>query len=147
RTPPATPAQGIAGAVDLVQVIAVLSTTQLSQAGRLAAAVDEARSIDQQAPEPMLAPAIADGTGLDERIHIRGNPKNPGAVVPRRFLEVLGGCAASSAPQDGSGRLELARQIVDPGANPLLARVLVNRLWKHHFGEGLVKSTDDFGAM
>ena len=37
--------------------------------------------------------------------------------------------------------------MVDPTANPLLPRVLVNRLWKHHFGEGIVKSTDDFGAM
>ena len=49
--------------------------------------------------------------------------------------------------RQGSGRLELARRMVDPAANPLLPRVLVNRLWKHHFGEGIVKTTDDFGAM
>jgi hypothetical protein len=52
-----------------------------------------------------------------------------------------------STPGAGSGRLELARHVVDPRANPLTPRVLVNRLWKHHFGEGIVKSTDDFGAM
>ena len=53
----------------------------------------------------------------------------------------------SSTRDAGSGRLELARRMVDPAANPLTPRVLVNRLWKHHFGEGIVKTTDDFGAM
>jgi hypothetical protein len=52
-----------------------------------------------------------------------------------------------ATPASGSGRLELARHLVDPKANPLTPRVLVNRLWKHHFGDGIVKSTDDFGAM
>ena len=52
-----------------------------------------------------------------------------------------------ASPDSGSGRLELAERMVDPRSNPLLPRVMVNRLWKHHFGEGLVKSTDDFGAM
>jgi hypothetical protein len=52
-----------------------------------------------------------------------------------------------ATPASGSGRLELARRLVDPVASPLTPRVLVNRLWKHHFGEGIVKSTDDFGAM
>ena len=65
---------------------------------------------------------------------------------PRRFLEVLGGITMST-PAAGSGRLELAQRLVDPGTNPLTPRVLVNRLWKHHFGEGIVRSTDDFGAM
>ena len=46
----------------------------------------------------------------------------------------------------GSGRLELAQQLVDP-SNPLLPRVLVNRLWQHHFGEGIVRTPDDFGRM
>jgi hypothetical protein len=146
RTPPTTPQPESATSVDLDERIADLSATQPAWAGRLASAVDQARAIDRQIPDPMLALAIADGTGLDERIHIRGNHKNLGAVVPRRFLEVLGGSGATAA-QEGSGRLELAGRVVDPGFNPLLARVLVNRLWKHHFGEGLVKSTDDFGAM
>jgi hypothetical protein len=59
---------------------------------------------------------------------------------------VLGG-SESSAHEGGSGRDELARRMVDPVSNPLLPRVLVNRLWKHHFGDGIVKSPDDFGAM
>ena len=51
------------------------------------------------------------------------------------------------ASEGGSGRCDLARRIVDPAVNPLVPRVLVNRLWQHHFGEGIVRSIDDFGAM
>jgi hypothetical protein len=96
-------------------------------------------------PPPTLAPAIADGTGDDERIHIRGNAKTLGEIVPRRFLEVIDG-PHQPPPESGSGRLDLARRMVRP-SNPLLARVLVNRLWQHHFGEGLAASPDDFGVM
>ena len=96
-------------------------------------------------PAPVLAPALIDGTGEDEHVHVRGSYKTPGDLVPRRFLEAIAG-EDQPAPASGSGRLDLARRIVDP-ANPLTPRVMVNRLWKHHFGEGLVKSTDDFGIM
>ena len=109
---------------------------------RLAAKYKE---IEATIAEPSLAPALVDGDGEDERVMIRGSHKNPGEVVPRRFLEAIAGPDQPSAGA-GSGRLELARRLVDP-ANPLTARVLVNRLWKHHFGEGIVRSTDDFGVM
>ena len=78
--------------------------------------------------------------------HIRGSHKSLGEVVPRRFLTVFGG-SENSAQDGASGRSELARRMVDPAINPLVPRVLVNRLWQHHFGEGIVRSTDDFGAM
>ncbi len=80
---------------------------------------------------------------VNPRVFIRGNPANPGAEVPRRFLSVLAG---ENAPpfQDGSGRLELARAIASPG-NPLTARVMVNRVWTLHFGQGLVRTPSDFG--
>src|SRR5262249_18843104 len=82
--------------------------------------------------------------------YIRGNPKNLGDEVPRRFLEALGGTsprlAATGGSDQGSGRLDLARRMVDP-SNPLLARVMVNRIWKHHFGEGIVRSVDNFGVL
>jgi mono/diheme cytochrome c family protein len=115
-------------------------------ADRLAAAISETTAIDARLAEPFVGLAIADGTGEDEHVHIRGSHKNLGEIVPRRFLEVLGGSDASTH-DTGSGRLELARRMVDPAANPLTPRVLVNRLWKHHFGDGIVKTTDDFGAM
>jgi hypothetical protein len=112
----------------------------------LEAVLDEYRSIESAVLEPTLALAIADGTGENARILIRGNHQNPGEVVPRRFLEVLGGMDQAT-PAPGSGRLELAQRMVDPRSNPLLPRIMVNRFWKHHFGEGIVRTTDDFGAM
>lgn len=77
------------------------------------------------------------------RIFIRGNANNPGDEAPRRFLEVLSGPNRQPFTQ-GSGRLELAKAIVGR-ENPLTARVIVNRVWLHHFGEGLVTTPDDFG--
>jgi hypothetical protein len=74
---------------------------------------------------------------------LRGNPGTPGEEVPRRFLQVLSPADQISFT-NGSGRLELARAITRPD-NPLTARVYVNRVWLHHFGEGLVKTPGDFG--
>jgi hypothetical protein len=73
----------------------------------------------------------------------RGNPNNPGEAVPRQFLEVLSGPQRKPFTE-GSGRLDLARAIVRKD-NPLTARVMVNRLWQHHFGRGLVTTPSDFG--
>ncbi len=73
----------------------------------------------------------------------RGDPGQRGAPVPRRFLSVLSGEQRSEFP-DGSGRLNLAEAIASP-ANPLTARVWVNRVWMHHFGEPLVENPSDFG--
>ena len=78
------------------------------------------------------------------RVFRRGNPANRGDEVPRQFVEVLAG--PDRRPfEHGSGRLELARAIIDP-ANPLTARVAVNRAWMHHFGAGLVLTPSDFGT-
>jgi hypothetical protein len=76
-------------------------------------------------------------------VFLRGNPSNPGALAPPRFLAALAG---EDAPlfRDGSGRLELARAIVD-AKNPLTPRVMVNRVWAHYFGNGLVRTPSDFG--
>ncbi|MBI1783952.1 DUF1553 domain-containing protein, partial [Candidatus Sumerlaeota bacterium] len=73
----------------------------------------------------------------------RGNPANPGDEVPRQFVEVVAG--ADRKPfEHGSGRLELAQAIASRD-NPLTARVLVNRVWMHHFGKGIVTTPSDFG--
>jgi hypothetical protein len=80
----------------------------------------------------------------DPHIFVRGNPSVPGEPVSRRFLRVLAGPEPKAFP-NGSGRLDLARAITAPD-NPLTARVLVNRVWMHHFGEPLVSTPSDFGA-
>jgi len=81
----------------------------------------------------------------DSYVYIRGEKNKKGPVVPRSFLEVLTGGTRKAFTQ-GSGRLELARAIADP-ANPLTARVAVNRAWMHHLGDGFVTTPDDLGVM
>ncbi len=78
------------------------------------------------------------------RVLNRGNPGNPGAVVPRQFLEILSGPKREPF-KDGSGRLELARAVASKD-NPLTPRVFVNRVWLHHFGAALVSTPSDFGV-
>ena len=78
------------------------------------------------------------------RVFKRGNPANQGEEVPRQFVELLAGSQRRPFAV-GSGRLELAQAIASP-ANPLTARVIVNRLWLHHFGAGLVRTPSDFGT-
>ncbi len=77
------------------------------------------------------------------RVLLRGNPVTKGAEVPRRFLTALGGTDERPFAH-GSGRLELANAIANP-TNPLTARVIVNRIWMHHFGRGLVPTPSDYG--
>ena len=79
----------------------------------------------------------------EPHIFLRGDPNRLGETVPRQFLELLD--RKRQPFQQGSGRLELARAIVDPN-NPLTARVLVNRIWLHHFGTGLGRQASDFGV-
>ncbi|MGL4550038.1 MAG: DUF1553 domain-containing protein, partial [Gemmataceae bacterium] len=92
-----------------------------------------------------LAPAMQDGTAVDEAVFVRGSHKTPGTPAPRRFLEALAGDRPLSTA--GSGRLELARQIVDPAVTPLAPRAMVNRAWHHLFGRGIAPSVDDLGVM
>ena len=85
------------------------------------------------------------GKHRDLHIHIRGDPSNPGPLVPRGFLTVLSPGAPRNF-QKGSGRLELAEAIVDDAA-PLAARVIVNRVWEYHFGRGIVDTPSNFGVQ
>ena len=97
---------------------------------------------------PVRAMVLKDlETPKNSPLFIRGNPPKPGEqprVVPRRFIEVLSENGQPTPFKEGSGRLELAQSIARP-SNPLTARVIVNRVWMHHFGEGLVRTPDDLG--
>jgi len=81
----------------------------------------------------------------DSPVFIRGDAGNKGPLVPRHFVEVLAG-ASRPAFTNGSGRLDLAWAIVGKN-NPLTPRVMINRIWLHHFGEGFVPTPDDLGTM
>jgi hypothetical protein len=97
---------------------------------------------------PARANAIFDARLThDYPVLIRGEANNKGDIVPRRFLEILSPDPAKRPVyKTGSGRLELAQAIASP-SNPMTARVLVNRLWQQHFGEGFVATPDDLGNM
>ena len=79
----------------------------------------------------------------DVKLNIRGNPHAMGEITPRGFLAVLSP-PGKDAYTDGSGRLEFATDIAQ---NPLTTRVIVNRVWKWHFGTGIVNTPDNFGIM
>lgn len=94
--------------------------------------------------QPRYATIIEDReTPANPRIFKRGNSANKGDDVPRQFLSLLSGPDRKPF-EHGSGRLEMAQAIIDP-TNPLTARVVVNRVWAHHFGAGLVTTPGDFG--
>ena len=94
-------------------------------------------------PEPTfpVAYAVVDAEPKDVAVQLRGDPEQLGNVVPRRWLEVFGGAEVTA--DAGSGRADLATWIL---AEPLAARVIVNRVWQWHFGRGLVATANDFGS-
>jgi mono/diheme cytochrome c family protein len=105
-----------------------------------------ARKADLEAREafPVLY-AVAEGESKNARIQLRGDPTRLGPEVPRRFLEIFGSDRLP-AGEKGSGRRQLADWITGRRAASLTARVVVNRIWQHHFGSGLVRTENDFGA-
>ena len=108
--------------------------------------VTEYRSLEKQLEPDCTAGSVDEwGEGRDDRIGLRGSYTDLGDPVPRGGLRLLGSIRPRENPSS-SGRLEWARQIADDN-NPLTARVYVNRIWKHLFGEGLVRTVDDFGHL
>ncbi len=91
------------------------------------------------------AMAMWDGDAVDELLLIRGNSRTPGKPAPRRLLTGIAG-EEQPAPQQGSGRLQLAQRMLDP-SNPFTSRVAANRLWHHLTGRGIVASVDNFGVL
>jgi len=112
-------------------------------AANLDLAKNELNTLLAEGPFP-LSYGMAEGTPHNARIHHRGEPDQLGPVAPRGFIKVLGGGLLPDHAS-GSGRLELSHWLTNP-ANPLTARVMVNRIWQYHFGRGLVKTPNDFGV-
>jgi len=108
-----------------------------------AALVQAYRELEARLPRPTRAPGVLEGDARDAALFVRGNHKQPADAVPRRFLDGIDPTPFQTAK---SGRLELAAHLVDPH-NPLTARVIVNRLWHHVFGRGLVATPDNFGRL
>lgn len=100
--------------------------------------VDQAVAIASELPQPRYVIAMAEGTTEAANIYVRGSHVSLGDLVPPRYLEALGG--------EQGDRLALAKRIAS-AENPLTSRVIVNRVWHHLFGRGIVASVDDFGPQ
>ena len=106
--------------------------------------VEKRGKVLDEIPQYDKAYAVSEGTPANARVHNRGEPGDLGDEVPRGFLTAVGG--GPIAEPKGSGRLELADWLASP-TNPLTARVMVNRIWLHHFGKGIVATPNDFGRQ
>ena len=126
--------------------VADLSLTRENTWEELLRVREQLRKVAETFPNLEIAYAIKEGEPHDVAVQKAGNPsrKARGAVVRRGFLRILGGTKLSDEAM-GSGRRELADWISN-SANPLTARVMVNRLWHHHFGKGIVTTVSDFGV-
>jgi Protein of unknown function (DUF1549)/Protein of unknown function (DUF1553)/Planctomycete cytochrome C len=96
-------------------------------------------------PPPLRVLAMTDGTAEPTRVFIRGDPRTPGTPVSRRVPEAMA-CTSAASVVDSTGRMELAESLLAE-CNPLTYRVIVNRVWAHVFGRGLVPTVDNLGAM
>jgi len=101
------------------------------------------RALEASLRVPARAPGLIEGEPWDQPLLVRGSHKDEKDPVARGFLEVFG---ANTYSKENSGRLELAHDLTSP-KNTLTTRLLVNRLWHHTFGRGLVSSTDNFGRL
>lgn len=115
----------------------------LNTSPKLAQLVTEYRRLEETLKAPRRAPGFWEVSGFDQPLYIRGDHNKPAEPIARRFLEILD---AKPFNPSGSGRLELAAKISSKD-NPLTARVMVNRLWHHTFGRGLVGTVDNFGRL
>src|SRR4029079_16017323 len=107
--------------------------------------VTEYLTVEKEIPVPRVVEGLADmAPGQDYPVLVSGDPKNFGKPAPRRFLQYILG----DQPFDtkASGRHQLADNVAS-AENPLTARVMVNRIWHHVYGRGLVGTVDNFGIL
>lgn len=102
------------------------------------------RDLEAKLPMPTRVPGVIEADAKDTPLFVRGDHKQPTELVSRRFLEALDPKPFATGQ---SGRFELAEHLADLKKNPLTARVIVNRIWHHVFGRGIVASVDNFGKL
>lgn len=120
-----------------------LLPNSLNQLPNLKPLLNQYRTTEAQIKRPTRAPGVVETTGFDQPLYTRGNHKKPDQIIKRRFLDAFN---PEPFNTPGTGRLQLANQITSTD-NPLFARVIVNRLWHHIFGQGIVSTTDNFGRL
>ncbi|MDB6004968.1 MAG: hypothetical protein JWR15_1955, partial [Prosthecobacter sp.] len=162
KTPPAEEVRGQHPALEVIEAWQKGTITnsqaealnRLLQAGTLSnqvADIPEAaklvtryRELEAKLPAPTRVPGVVEADAKDAPLFVRGDHKQPAETVPRRFLDALDPTPFNTK---SSGRLQLAEHMADLKNNPLTARVIVNRLWHHVFGRGIVASVDNFGKL
>ena len=115
----------------------------LDQFEAVAAFIAEYRDLEAGVPLPIRAPGIIETVGTDQPLFVRGDHHHLGDDVPRHFLDAFDGTPYET---NSSGRLELAYDLASRD-QPLLARVMVNRIWHHVFGRGIVSTPVNFGHV
>lgn len=112
---------------------------------KLAKANEELKKAQDAVPQAPMTIAVEDAAKVENvKVHLRGSTLNLGDEVPRRFPTVIAGDNQTPLPDNTSGRLQFAEWMVKAD-NPLTPRVMANRVWLGHFGEGIVRSPDNFG--
>ena len=109
--------------------------------------LQEVKKLEKNPPKPTgpVAMGVLDDKPMDCQVHIRGNVNALGDSVKRGYLQVVHVDGSPDVDPTHSGRLEFANWLTSR-ENPLTARVMVNRIWHHLFGQGLVRTMDNFGA-
>jgi hypothetical protein len=107
---------------------------------------DALTQLQKNPPDLPAAMGVTEAQIADEALHIRGSPIKLGEVVVRHTPPAVRGPSPPQFSTSESGRRQLAEWLVDP-QHPLTSRVLVNRLWRWHFGAGIVRTTDNFGLL
>jgi cytochrome c553 len=107
---------------------------------------DELKSLEKSLPVLPETMAVSDQKPENLKVHIRGSHLTLGPEVPRQFPRVIAGENQTPLDDKQSGRLQFADWLASP-THPLTSRVMVNRVWLWHFGEGIVRSPDNFGRL
>jgi len=122
------------------------ASTATGPASRVRDLTDQIKALESGGPKRPEAMTVAEEDVIEDcPIHVRGQIRNLGAIVPRGFLSAVPVSLHKPMPKDQSGRLELAQWLTTRD-NPLTARVIANRIWGWLMGEGIVRTPDNFGS-